>query len=801
MNDGSYRFGIYRVNPALRELWRGDDLVSLPPHVFDCLTYLLLRHDRAVGRDELVSAVWGKTEISDTLLGQTILRIRRELGDDAKQQHILRTIPRFGYRWVAALEVDEMGDAPSADGPADAAAATRQDSPNAQLETSQIAISPPRAALPAKPRWRLPIVAAVVAATIILLVAIQVLRTRTSKPIPATAALSAENGLTSAVLPANVAPGTEWAWMRLGVMDIVAGQLRSSGLPSVPSEDVVTLLNAPAATRGSNLRQTLAAQLLVKPHVQQRDDGPWEVALVADGGTQHYSVTAHSRDVTAAAREAANKLLVAIGRLPAQTTAESAPDVILIKRIDAAVLADDAEGARKLIAQATDEQKQSPQLRLRLAKIDFRAGKLDAAQKRLHGLLDEAPAQTAPVLRGSVLNGLGAVAIRSNKPREGVQLFTQAIDMLEVGKDPAQLGQAYLGRAASAAELGDADAAVADYARARIALRQANDTLALIRVTADEGFLDMDRGRPALALPQLISAAQGFEQWGALNETLFAYIGQINCYLELLDNVTAMQVADKANALAQRVANPSTLNSFALARAKALAAAGRIREARSSLENLRGPGANPVTAAMAGLVLAPLDLDANQTTAAAALADQATLVLDAPNNVTARAKAWLVRIRVELRLGDVAGAANTLGAFDAWADKTNNPRALLYARLADAEYAASRGDAGQWRHAFDVAGALAQQGAIPLEIAAVANSYADALLRAGDYAAAEVEVGRVSRWSGQDFNSAVLEARLYAALGRNEARQTAVARAHVLAGERRIPADALEIRISGQVRH
>jgi len=90
----SYRFGEFRINPARRELWRGDRLVALPPLVFDCLTYLLEHHDRAVGRDELVAAVWGKTDVSDTLLGQTILRIRRELGDDAKEQRILRTIPR-----------------------------------------------------------------------------------------------------------------------------------------------------------------------------------------------------------------------------------------------------------------------------------------------------------------------------------------------------------------------------------------------------------------------------------------------------------------------------------------------------------------------------------------------------------------------------------------------------------------------------------------------------------------------------------------------------------------------------------
>src|SRR5215468_867882 len=125
----SYRFGEFRIIPALRELWRGDRLVALPPPVFDCLTYLIEHHDRAVGRDELVASVWGRTEISDTLLGQTILRIRRELGDDAKEQRLLRTIPRFGYRWVAPLDIEEYTrPVPPPPPPAEMpAAATRTD--------------------------------------------------------------------------------------------------------------------------------------------------------------------------------------------------------------------------------------------------------------------------------------------------------------------------------------------------------------------------------------------------------------------------------------------------------------------------------------------------------------------------------------------------------------------------------------------------------------------------------------------------------------------------------------------------
>jgi tetratricopeptide (TPR) repeat protein len=608
--------------------------------------------------------------------------------------------------------------------------------------------------------------------------------------------VSGDNSLTSAVLPAGIEADTEAAWMRLGLMDVVASRLRTSGLPSVPSEDVVALLKTPATNRSGNVRETLAARLLVTPRVRRVDEA-WQVDLDADDGTgQHYSVDARARDATAAARAAADKLLVALGRRPPDTTAEATPDAILIQRVDAAVLADDPDAARALIAQASTETQQSPELRLRLAKIEFRGGRLDAARERLNALLDEAPAKTAPVLRASVLNGLGSVAVREGKPEQARQAFDEAIALLESHPEPAQLGIAFLGRAGAAAEQRHFEVAAADYARARIALRQANDTLALVRVAANEGFLDLEQGRPAQALPQFIAATEGFRQWGALNEAIFTYIGQISCYLALLDGSSAMQAADAAQVLAQRIDNRSTRDSLTLARAKALSAVGRLREARDSLDRLRGAGSDPVNTAAAGAVLARLDLDSNNATAAGDLAERTVSVLDAPSYSAIRAEAWLTQVRAALRAANAGHAAEAIAAFDRWAAQTDEPRARLFARLAEAEYAREFGDDKQWRGAFEAARELAAHDAVPYEIATVAKSYADALFADGDLDAAAVEVGRVSRWSEQDFVCAVLEARLYAATGRNEARQTAVSRARALAGERSIPAYALAVPVS-----
>ena len=106
-----YRFGDCTIDPSARELRCAGALATLSPKVFDVLAYLIEHRDRAVGRDELIAAVWGKIDVTDTLLGQTVLKARRAIGNSGDGQSAIRTIPRFGYRWVAELTVEERADA------------------------------------------------------------------------------------------------------------------------------------------------------------------------------------------------------------------------------------------------------------------------------------------------------------------------------------------------------------------------------------------------------------------------------------------------------------------------------------------------------------------------------------------------------------------------------------------------------------------------------------------------------------------------------------------------------------------
>jgi DNA-binding winged helix-turn-helix (wHTH) protein len=59
-----YRFADIRIDPLARELRRNGELVRCRPKVFDCLVYLIEHRDRAVGRDELIAAIWGKVDVT-----------------------------------------------------------------------------------------------------------------------------------------------------------------------------------------------------------------------------------------------------------------------------------------------------------------------------------------------------------------------------------------------------------------------------------------------------------------------------------------------------------------------------------------------------------------------------------------------------------------------------------------------------------------------------------------------------------------------------------------------------------------
>ena len=100
------RFGRFSLDPRGRKLWRDGVRLHLPPRALDALAYLVDNRHRVVEKDELIAAAWRDVAVTDDSLIHAISVLRRALGDDAAHASFIETIPRRGYRFMAAVELD-----------------------------------------------------------------------------------------------------------------------------------------------------------------------------------------------------------------------------------------------------------------------------------------------------------------------------------------------------------------------------------------------------------------------------------------------------------------------------------------------------------------------------------------------------------------------------------------------------------------------------------------------------------------------------------------------------------------------
>jgi DNA-binding winged helix-turn-helix (wHTH) protein/TolB-like protein len=108
----TYRFGVFEFDAASGSLLRNGRAVSLEPQPAKALARLLAGAGEIVTRDQLREAVWGTdTHVDfDRGLAYCLSRIRGALGDNAENPIFVQTLPKKGYRFIAALSV--TADAP-----------------------------------------------------------------------------------------------------------------------------------------------------------------------------------------------------------------------------------------------------------------------------------------------------------------------------------------------------------------------------------------------------------------------------------------------------------------------------------------------------------------------------------------------------------------------------------------------------------------------------------------------------------------------------------------------------------------
>ena len=103
MTASQWLFESFRLDPVNACLWWGAEAVILTPKTFDVLHYLVRHAGRLVTKDELLDAVWPETAVSDAVVRMAISTLRKALADTAQTPRFIATVPRRGYRFVAAV--------------------------------------------------------------------------------------------------------------------------------------------------------------------------------------------------------------------------------------------------------------------------------------------------------------------------------------------------------------------------------------------------------------------------------------------------------------------------------------------------------------------------------------------------------------------------------------------------------------------------------------------------------------------------------------------------------------------------
>lgn len=103
-NSVQFHFSNHVLDAGVRELTRGGQNVAVEPQVFDLLVYLVENRDRVVSKDDLIETIWNGRIVSESTLTSRINAARTAVGDTGKDQAVIRTIARKGFRFVGDVK-------------------------------------------------------------------------------------------------------------------------------------------------------------------------------------------------------------------------------------------------------------------------------------------------------------------------------------------------------------------------------------------------------------------------------------------------------------------------------------------------------------------------------------------------------------------------------------------------------------------------------------------------------------------------------------------------------------------------
>jgi len=113
-----YSFGPFVLRSDRRELICDGVVRPLERRAFDLLHYLLKNHGRVVTKEELLEQVWHRRCVTDSVIAQGVLKVRKALSDAPGFECPVHTVHRVGYRVVGEVRHRRVAPGEIGRGPA-----------------------------------------------------------------------------------------------------------------------------------------------------------------------------------------------------------------------------------------------------------------------------------------------------------------------------------------------------------------------------------------------------------------------------------------------------------------------------------------------------------------------------------------------------------------------------------------------------------------------------------------------------------------------------------------------------------
>jgi len=99
-----YRAGDTEIDLASGIIRRKGREERVRAQTLRVLDFLIVNRDRPVTRDEIIENLWDSASVSENVVAQSINDLRKALGDNSRTPVYIRTIPKSGYQFIAAVE-------------------------------------------------------------------------------------------------------------------------------------------------------------------------------------------------------------------------------------------------------------------------------------------------------------------------------------------------------------------------------------------------------------------------------------------------------------------------------------------------------------------------------------------------------------------------------------------------------------------------------------------------------------------------------------------------------------------------